>query len=163
MTQYCHRCYNWQTGDLNIIIIFWRFKALNREMEDIFKNGIELPEVQSIIFEVKYILERINRLNIPQEKNFELGNIVVKHLNWNREKEELKQNKPNFSELWDNFKQANLYVKWESLKEKRTERTEKILEENNGWKISKTDENYKCEDIRNPANTKQKKHKKSTW
>ena len=40
---------------------------------------MERLEAQTAIFEVKYILRRINsRLNIPEENNSELGNIIIK-------------------------------------------------------------------------------------
>lgn len=40
---------------------------------------MERLEAQTAIFEVKYILRRINsRLNIPEENNSELENILIK-------------------------------------------------------------------------------------
>ena len=56
--------------------------------------------MQIAIFEVKYTQSRVNRLNISEENNSELGNIAIKLFKWRQgEKGKLYL-----------FKQVGLYV-----------------------------------------------------
>lgn len=55
------------------------FKVLKRNGRYFLRNKLNFLEVQTAIFDVKYILGEVNRrLNIPEENNRELGNIVIK-------------------------------------------------------------------------------------
>lgn len=61
------------------MIVVPMLKALKRNGRYFLRNKLNFLEVQTAIFDVKYILGGINRrLNIPEENNRELGNIVIK-------------------------------------------------------------------------------------
>ena len=76
-----------------------------------------------------------------------------------KEKRTLR-NEKNITELWDNFKQPNIWSIGIYEGEEGEEET-KCFWRNNGWKHSKFDENCKSADTRTTVNPKHKTHEEN--